>query len=548
MIGLLLLSMPASYAAGRVGEGGPIYLEHADNIYYDQYEMPDAQRLSGNVIFRHAGMRMVCDSAVYYEKSQSFRAFGRVRMTQGDTLSLRGDSLYYDGTTQTAQVVGKVVMKHRAQTLTTDELYYLRRQEKGYFPHEGTLIDGDNKLEAYYGEYFVQTRKAYFEDPDYRLYDEDENFQGYPVVLTNPKYTVVTPRLYYDLNTKDARVAGRTNILSGNSNIFTTEGTYNTETQVVNLDSHSRVKDDVRKYTAEGDYMDYDKATGRMTARHNVVFRDFKNKCELRGDTCEYFENADLHCDSAFVVGERSVAIDYSNGEDTLFLHADSLWLFEYNTKTDSAYRIIRGYHKARVFRNDVQAVCDSIYFSTRDSVLVLYRDPVVWTDNRQILGEQIHIFLNDSTVDSIYVVNQALLIEQVDQEQHYNQISSRVMKAYFKEGELYLGKADDNVRSILFPLEKDSTIIYHNYSESAKMRMYVENRKLQKVWTPAVTGTVYPIGRAPKDRTFLPTFAWLDKMRPADKDDIYVWRGKSDTQRLRAKPRRQAPVQTLQK
>lgn len=542
-----LLSVSADAAnPKKKKDDGPIILDHADEWIFDQFDNPDAQRLSGNVQLRHAGMKMTCDSAVYYESSQSIRAFGHVHITQGDTLSLKGDSLHYDGSTHMSEMMGNVIVKHRNQTLKTQQLYYSRDEGKAWYPHEGELIDGKNHLQSYYGEYYTQKREAYFEDPDYARYEQDEKYQGYPVTLKGDRGTVVTPRLFYNAITKVARVEGRTNIISGTSKIFTKKGTYNTQTGRAMLDSYSRLKDDVRNYMAEGESLDYNKTTGHVIAKRNVVFKDFKNKCTLKGDLCEYFENTAARRDSSYVVGDRAVAIDYSNGKDTLYLHADTLRMYSYNTKTDTAYRVIKGYHHARAFRTDIQAVGDSLVYNTRQQCISLYRDPIVWADNRQVLGEEINVFTNDSTVDSIYVRRQALLVERLDNEKHYNQISGKLMRAYFQNGEMVLGAVDENVCMIMYPLEKDSTIAFQNYAESAKLRLYMSERKMQKAWTPAANGTLYPVGTAPEEKTFLPNFAWFDKVRPKDKDDIYKWKPKDSSKQLKATPRREAPLQTL--
>ena len=94
-----------------------IYLVHSDNLHYDQFQNNDAQVLHGNVHFRHVGANLYCDSAHFYEQSNSFEAFGHVRMKQGETLSLVSDYAYYDGNDQLAQARYNVVLKHRKSTL-----------------------------------------------------------------------------------------------------------------------------------------------------------------------------------------------------------------------------------------------------------------------------------------------------------------------------------------------------------------------------------------------------------------------------------------------
>ena len=117
------------------------YLVHADELHYDRWKNNDAQVLTGNVQFEHAGARLYCDSANFFEASNSFEAFGHVRMLQGDTLSLLSDYGYYDGNDQLMQALHNVVLKNRTTTLYTDSLFYDRIWNMGYFEEGGKLVD-----------------------------------------------------------------------------------------------------------------------------------------------------------------------------------------------------------------------------------------------------------------------------------------------------------------------------------------------------------------------------------------------------------------------
>ena len=121
------------------------------------------------------------------------------------------------------------------------------------------------------------------------------------------------------------------------------------------------------------------------------------------------------------------MAVDYSQ-KDTLYVHADTLRMKTFNMKTDSMYREIYAYYKVRAFRNDVQAVCDSLVIVSKDSLMTMYRDPIVWQNNYQLLGEQIKVFTRDSTIRFAHVVGQASSIEQMKDREHYNQIASKEM------------------------------------------------------------------------------------------------------------------------
>ena len=504
--------------------GERIHLLNADSLMYDESIAPGAQRLSGHVHFLHKGMHLYCDSAVLYEASQTFEAYGEVKMEQGDTLSLIGDFLRYDGNTMIAEVRRNVVMTHRNQVLMTDSLNYDRLYAVGYYFEGGELIDGENILTSDWGEYYTSTRKATF---------------NFSVQLENRKFTLTSDTLHYDTRTKWANVVGPSRIVSGKSRVYTENGYYNSETELMKLYERSVVYNDGRKMV--GDSIFYDKLNGIMQAYHAVEYKDSLQKNAFFGDYCQYDETKG----EAIAYG-RALVKDFSNVKDTLFVHADTLKMFSYHLDTDSMYRVLHGYHHVRAYRTDVQAVCDSLVGNSQTRKMTLYRDPIVWSANRQILGEEINVFSNDSTIDSVYVERQALMVEQVDSS-HFNQVAGEIMRSYFdSKGEIRENQVERNVYIVYYPLEKDSLLLYQNYTETSKLRMFMENRKMKRLWSPAANGFFYPIGMAPPERTTLSGFAWFDYIRPLNKHDLYEWRPKRTGSELKATIRREAPLQHL--
>ena len=129
-----------------------LYLLHADELRYDMYgSHPDAQIVKGKVSFSHQGAHLTCDSAYFYEGSNSVKAFGHVHFRQGDTLSLVCDRAEYDGQMQMMRARQNVVLRHRRQVLRTDSLDYDRLYEMANFFDGGTLIDGKDKLVSDWG-------------------------------------------------------------------------------------------------------------------------------------------------------------------------------------------------------------------------------------------------------------------------------------------------------------------------------------------------------------------------------------------------------------
>jgi lipopolysaccharide assembly outer membrane protein LptD (OstA) len=107
-----------------------VYILNSDETMGNQLLRPDITVLQGNVKLRHKGMYMYCDSAFLNEKTNSFEAFGKVHMEQGDTLFVYGNYLKYDGFKELANLRENVKLVNRGTTLLTDSLDYDRVLDK----------------------------------------------------------------------------------------------------------------------------------------------------------------------------------------------------------------------------------------------------------------------------------------------------------------------------------------------------------------------------------------------------------------------------------
>ena len=515
----------AQVRPAKKGEQKPakskVYLLHSDVLKKSPLNPdPDAQILIGNVAFRHDSVYMYCDSACFYEKTNSLEAFDNVKMVQGDTLFLYGDYLFYDGNTQIAQVRYNVRMENKNTTLLTDSLNYDRIYNLGYYFDGGTLMDEENVLTSEWGEYSPATNISVF---------------NYDVKLVNPKFTLTSDTLRYSTATKIANILGPSDIVSDANHIYSELGFYNTQIGQAELLDRSVLTNEGKRLI--GDSLFYDRVKGYGEAFDNVIMTDTVNKNMLTGDYCYYNELTKY----AFAT-KKAVVVDYSQG-DSLFMHADTLQMYTYYLNTDSMFRETRAYHKVRMYRADVQGVCDSLVFSSKDSCLTMYYDPILWNNNQQLLGEKIMIYMNDSTIDWAHIQNQALSVEQLDSTS-YNQVTGKEMKAWFQGGEMRKVDVIGSVRLVYYPMESDSTLIGMNVSETSLLNMFLENRKMKKmIMSPKSNGTLYPMLQRPPEKMKLDNFVWFDYIRPLDKEDIFEWRGKKAGQELKKSNRSAVPL-----
>lgn len=502
-----------------------IHMLHTDVTRFDEAVNPDAWILVGDVRFRRDSMYMFCDSAHYFQKKNAFQAFGNVRMEQGDTLFLFGDYLDYDGDTNIARVRHNVRLIDKNTVLTTDSLDFDRNENLGYFIEHGTLFDGESNLTSYYGEYNVDTKDAFFQ---------------YDVCLEHPDFKMLSDTLFYNTGSKMATILGPTNMYSNDSEVYSERGRYNTVKRLAYLLDRSILYNDNKDVTADSIFYDMNKGYSEVFG--NIVYNDTVNRNMLTGEYAYLNEMVD----SAYVTG-RAVVTDYSQ-RDSLFMHADTIWAVSYNLDTDSLYRQIKAYNKVRAWGEEMQAVCDSLIFDSRDSCMTMYKDPILWNKGVQLLGEEIKVYMDTASIDWVHVINQTLYAEPVRSENDYNQIKGQEMKFYFDEGRLSEMQVIGSVEIIFYPIDdSDSTLVGMNTTIAGRAIAYLDRGKVEKMIIPKeAKGVFYPMSQRPYEKRYLDNFAWFDYVRPQNKDDIFNWRGKGSDMQLKVIRRENIPLPTL--
>lgn len=472
-----------------------VYLIHSNTLSFDKAVKPDAQILNGDVCFRHDSSYMYCDSAYFFEQTNSLEAFSNVRMEQGDTLFVYGDYLFYDGNTQVAYLRENVRMENGQVTLFTDSLNYERIPNIGYYFEGGLIVDSLNQLSSFYGQYSPETKLAVFNDS---------------VQVENPDFTLYSDTLHYDTESKVATILGPSVIVSDSGTIHTSRGWYDTVNNTSLLLDQSQVESGEKILI--GDSIFYNRDTGMGEVYGNMSLIDTAQHVTLQGEYGYYNEQTGY----AFAT-DSARFLEYSQG-DTLFLHADTLQI----VTVDSVYREIKAYYGVRFYRIDMQGVCDSMQFNTRDSVLYMYTEPVLWNEQYQLYGDTIAIYMNDSTIEYAHVIQFAFAAQHVDSS-YYNQLKGNDLKAYFEGQAVHQIDVAGNAESIFYPLEKDGAKVGMNETKSGFLTIWVKDNKLDKlkIW-PSPVGSMTPIPDLKPDQKMLKDFYWFDYLRPKNRDDIY--------------------------
>ncbi len=189
----------------------------------------------------------------------------------------------------------------------------------------------------------------------------------------------------------------------------------------------------------------------------------------------------------------------------------------------DSTYRLLLGYRNVRMFRSDFQSVCDSLTFSTVDSVIHMYISPVLWNDNNQITSEIMHVITQNQQVVRADFEGKPLTVAEIDT-LHYNQVAGKEMSAHFRDNQIYRNDVNGNVQTIYYMEENNPPeITMMAYIESADMTSYIENRRIVGItYRGNPTYIFYPMDKIPESQPlFLQGFSWEKDRRPT-KEDVF--------------------------
>ena len=491
-----------------------VYLERAQNLSFDQDRIEDAQILRGDVMFRHENALMYCDSAYFYERTNSLDAFGHVRFEQGDTLRGYGDVLYYDGNTKLARLRRNVRLVHgRAHEnptiLTTDSMNYDRNLNVAYYYNGGQVQDTLNTLTSEQGSYYPNDNQAVF---------------SHSVVLTHPKFVLTSDTLRYNTETKVADIISPTQIIyDKETDIHSSRGWYNTDNEQSMLLDRSVVHH-VDGKMMTGDTIYYDKAIGLGKVLGRMEMHDSVQHATLYGEYGEMWED-----DGHGYATDSALMVEWSDSAHMAYIHADTLFteMVHYTDSAllDSTYRRVRAYYGVRIFRDDAQMVCDSMTYLGSDSTIHLFSQPICWNENQQLSADSMTLFIENGVVARAIGVGSALCVmEDTIAPDYFNQMSGKELTAYFDDGEITMVDMSGNALTIYYPKDDaDGSFVGMNTTESSYIRIYVEERKVHHIrFTKETTGVLYPMDQIPAGSERLAQFFWAEEVRPTDPKDVF--------------------------
>ena len=171
-----------------------------------------------------------------------------------------------------------------------------------------------------------------------------------------------------------------------------------------------------------------------------------------------------------------------------------------------------------RVFRSDMQAVCDSLLVNGLDSLVRMYKDPVVWNEvRRQYSADSIYVVVRNQALEKASLMSSAFIIVQEDS-LCFDQIRGAEMLAFFDStGGLQRFDALGGA-SGLFYIEENDAFATVNKFESKMFTAAFRNGEIVDInYFDEVKSNVYPVVQLKEDEKTLKGFRWQPERRPAD-------------------------------
>jgi lipopolysaccharide export system protein LptA len=434
MLACLFFLLPSLKAQQKVDK---IDLVNADVFEGGTLGGQSIYKFRGKVIFKQKGMFVYCDSAYQYaRKNGSLEAFGHVRIVQGDSVTVTGNTLHYEPDTRNATVKGNVVFTDKGTTLKTDVLDYNMETKVASYASGGVIRDGKTVLVSTKGTYNSLNKFFYFRNK---------------VKVTGKDGTLLTDTLDYNTTTKTAYFRGPSQIINIDGVVYADKGEYKTEEKLSILKGRAKVESG--SYIITGDQMYNDESRKISIIKKNVKVVSLKDSITIEGDVVHYSGSKGV----SKIFG-NAIMKNYAE-KDTLYLTADTLLSIDNNIASEKR---LYAYNHARIFRNDLQGKCDSLVYNFADSTIYFNRDPVLWSEGSQLLADSINIQLANKKIDKLNMNVNSFIIT-LDSLKNYNQVKGKKMIAYFQNNAIHKVDVNGNGESIYFALEKDSILVGMN-------------------------------------------------------------------------------------
>lgn len=560
-----LCSSLYSQTAAVNDESRLVRLIKAQSAEMYQSDFRDIRRVTGPAQFLHNNTLIICDTAIWDLKQNVVDAIGNVKIIQGKTI-LSGDKVHYLADSSLAQVRGSLVelLDKDSNRLRTNYLDYNTKDSIAYFYNGGSMMDKSGKvIESFYGYYHSKIERFKFLQKvemttDSMVLKSDSlaywsavnrvDFLGSTYAWQEDGFLSAMSG-WYDRDKEHYNFERSAYLLNKENEVWAERILYMNDSSRAELFNNVQILDTAQSMIIFSDYAKYrgEPVYAELYKNPSIAYYSIedgvKDTLFFAADTIKYKTVSRKSVDSlsykaflkryqeskrdpiAEMYGKKvSTPPPLKKGEEVeIEITAEETAVEETaveETAKDTLYRYIDANKNVRFFRSNLQGRSDSLSFNSIDSIIRLYKNPVIWSEDNQFTSDSIQIVISEKRLKRADLISNAFVISKEDSI-HFNQIKATDISAYFQNGELSRFDAFGGV-SVLFFIAEDSIITTMNQKESRAMKAIIQDKQISKVWYyENVQSDAYPIIDLDKSKKRLRGFKLRLSERPLSRLDV---------------------------
>jgi lipopolysaccharide export system protein LptA len=514
------------------------------------------REIKGPAQFLHDNTLILCDSAVWDTQANIVDAIGHVKIIQKNT-TLYSDNIKYLADQSLAQVRGNLVelVDNEGGRLRTNFIDYFTKDSIGMFYNGGCLMNKDSS--------FIESSNGYY------YAKEDRFLFQMKVEMQSDTVLMKTDSLAYLAKENKAVFLTKTLAWQGDGFLMAKGGWYDRNNEYIHFSNDVYIKTKNNEIWAKE--IDFDRKTGNAKLEYDVQVLDTAQSAIILADRVNYTSKPE----SIVLEKEPSIALFTVENEvrDTLFFSADTIiYQTRLHKDVDSSVitiskqrrdlskrdpiteiysslkakasllnktnsdtvnvdtltvnmdtvkvKFLTAFKNVKFYRSNIQGVCDSLQFNSLDSLIRLYKEPIIWNENKQLSADSIQVILSGRKLKKAELNSSAFVVMQEDSS-HYDQVKSADIIIFFDDGKLSkfdaLGSA-----SVLFFFEEDSVLTTMNEKECKALSATMLDNKIHRVrYFENINSNAYPLFNLPDNKQKLKGFKWADEKRPKNRYDV---------------------------
>ncbi|MCK9625629.1 MAG: hypothetical protein M0R23_04095 [Bacteroidales bacterium] len=399
----------------------------------------------------------------------------------------------------------------------------------GWYDRSQDIVNYSNNVYINTPNYEIWANEVYY----YRPVGKVELYKNVQILDTNHKVIFFADKAEYDRDSSYASLTDNPSIIYYGQNendkpdsLFVSADTLSCYTKrKCDIPASEIVEAKKRKLDALFDAIEEGRRKREDEKKEEQV-RDNQAMQRKQGPQGKQSSPVNSLSDSIFVVpvdttvayaDSSKVSIIDTTLVDTIFIK-DSVII---NLPDTTQIRYIQAYHNVKLYRSDLQAICDSMIFTELDSIARLFERPVLWNNiKNQLSSDVMQLLMQNGALSRGNLINNAMILTKEDEE-HFNQIKSTEMVGFFRDNQLYRYDALGGVNAIFYLLE-DNNITTVNMKEAKTLTSFIKDGTAEKmIYLEEVKSDAYPVFKLDMEKQRLKGFKWRGSERPANRDSV---------------------------